>query len=270
MGIIVDADGVYVWDRTVLTGTVGNLTTTVEEYKTVTDGIKGEWGVTINALGYVCGVKLLADYSQEEPTSDFTIMADTFSIVTTGTSPKTPFTIGTVNGVSSIGINGNMIIDGTVTVDKLAATVIEAVSATITDSIVIGEGTIGIVGPEGPKGDPGDPGSLENSVWAYPGTVLIDGGKIYTDTITANHIIAGTITTNEIAVDAGISGTRLDIAGTGTVTISLFAEIMHTLGRLPVVQLSHSDCYLTDFTTTSFKIWNGNSDHGAVCSYVYM
>jgi len=107
MGIIVDADGVYVWDRTVLTGTVGNLTTTVEEYKTVTDGIKGEWGVTINALGYICGVKLLADYSQEEPTSDFTIVSNTFKIVTPSTVanpnpiPIIPFSINAAGEVTA-------------------------------------------------------------------------------------------------------------------------------------------------------------------------
>lgn len=38
--------------------------------------------------------------------------------------------------------------------------------------------------------------------WAYPNTTYIDGGNIYTNTVTANQIAANTITANEIASNA--------------------------------------------------------------------
>lgn len=43
-------------------------------------------------------------------------------------------------------------------------------------------------------------------LWQYADTTYIDGGNIYTDTITANQIAAGAITANELGANAVIAG----------------------------------------------------------------
>jgi hypothetical protein len=74
----------------------------------------------------VAGVGLLL---QESGYSEFAILANKFYIInpsSEGQDPVVPFVVGTVNGVSQAGINGNMIVDGSILARHIAAESIEA------------------------------------------------------------------------------------------------------------------------------------------------
>lgn len=64
--------------------------------------------------------------------SDFVVMSDRFAIVTpTGAYPsrKFPFVVGTVGGLSTVGITGQLLVDGSVTADKIKANSLSAITA---------------------------------------------------------------------------------------------------------------------------------------------
>lgn len=63
--------------------------------------------------------------------SEFIVVADKFAIVNPASPSqpaKTPFVVGTVNGVSAVGIDGDMVVDGTIGADKI-----------ITDELIVGD-----------------------------------------------------------------------------------------------------------------------------------
>jgi hypothetical protein len=100
--------------------------TTVEETMTSIDGTQGEYMVKIDNNGHVCGFGLLSELKDGTYTSEFIVRADVFGVVAPdGTGEKIPFVIGTVGGVTSVGIDGSMLIDGTVTADKVVSNEIQ-------------------------------------------------------------------------------------------------------------------------------------------------
>ena len=192
-GTLVDENGVYAWDTTVLETTVGNLNTSIETSAKSIEGIQGKYTVKIDNNGYITGYGLISDWNNGEPTSEFMILADKFSIVTPGVNPKRPFTVGIVDGVSTVGINGQLVIDGSITASKIRAGAITAdkiaAGAITADKIAVG---------------------------------AITAEKISVGTITADRIVAGTITADSaiIAGNAVLTGNILDHA----VTISGFGS----------------------------------------------
>lgn len=63
-----------------LSTTVDGNTTNISTLQTTTDGIKGQYSVTINNNGTVSGFGLVSDIIDGEPTSAFNVSADQFSI----------------------------------------------------------------------------------------------------------------------------------------------------------------------------------------------
>ena len=61
-----------------LSTTVGGNTTNISTLQTTTDGIKGQYSVTINNNGTVSGFGLVSDIIDGEPTSAFNVSADQF------------------------------------------------------------------------------------------------------------------------------------------------------------------------------------------------
>ena len=108
---------------TVITS-VNDLTTAVQVQSESIDGIKGRYSVKIDNNGYVSGFGLISDYNDGTPVSEFMILADKFKIVTPGQNPVVPFSIGSVNGETVIGINGELIVDGSIRTDALSAQVL--------------------------------------------------------------------------------------------------------------------------------------------------
>lgn len=96
------------------------------------------WSVRINA-GDIGGTPVIAGIGlgvDSETGSNFVVMADRFGIVSpTYTSTggvqqmKYPFVVGTVGGVSTVGITGQLIVDGSVTADKIKVNSLSALTA---------------------------------------------------------------------------------------------------------------------------------------------
>jgi len=93
------------------------------------DGWSTRWSVSMTANGYMQGAITL-DGTEEETT--FGVLANNFVVAQPGVAggaPKLPFTIGMVNGVSGIGISGNVIIDGAIAARHLQVMTLSAISA---------------------------------------------------------------------------------------------------------------------------------------------
>jgi predicted phage tail protein len=111
---------------------VGGTGVTVEQaysaQATKTDALLGQYTVKIDSNGYIAGFGLSSSTSAAGAnTSSFIINADKFAVVAPGVAPKVMFAVGNVNGAPTIGINGNTVIDGTLTVRATnGATVVDA------------------------------------------------------------------------------------------------------------------------------------------------
>jgi hypothetical protein len=131
---------------TMLTATVAGNTTSITEFATVQSGIltdvsalengvtglttdlgqvEAQWGVAINTQGQVIGLIQLDGGASG---SQFSVVADKF-VVAHPTAPGTlitPIVVGLVNGVSTIGLNGAVVVDGTIVARHIAAAQIDA------------------------------------------------------------------------------------------------------------------------------------------------
>jgi hypothetical protein len=87
--------------------------TTVSQSLATLDGITAaSWGVTVNVDGAISGIKLL---SEGEGTSVLNLLADHVLISIPGVNPLNLFTTGVIAGQPTVGINGDLIISGTIT-----------------------------------------------------------------------------------------------------------------------------------------------------------
>lgn len=113
---------------TVATALGGN-TAAVQQIAESVDGIFSRYGVAININGQVVGLIQL-DGSAEG--SSFDVVVDRFRVAKPdGTGAVSVFVVGNVNGVSSVGINGNLIVDGTVLARHLQVTSLAAIVANL-------------------------------------------------------------------------------------------------------------------------------------------
>jgi hypothetical protein len=115
---------------TTIQGTVEGITTTITETASVINGIESHWGVQIDNHGVVNGlIRLDSDASG----STFSVQADKFLIAlpTDTTHTITAFIAGLVNGVPTVGINGNLIVDQTITANSLSVSTLSAITANL-------------------------------------------------------------------------------------------------------------------------------------------
>lgn len=96
---------------TTLTTTVSGLSSTVSSYSSSISGLQAKYGVKLDVNGYVSGF----EQNNGSGTSDFIIRADKFQIIMPGYAGGTPFTVDS----GGVKINGNLVVDGTVTTNKL-------------------------------------------------------------------------------------------------------------------------------------------------------
>jgi len=99
---------------------------------------QANWTVRING-GKIDGVPVVAGIGlgvDSKTGSNFIVMADRFGIVSpTYTSTggvqqmKYPFVVGTVGGVSTVGITGQLIVDGSITANKITTNTLSAITA---------------------------------------------------------------------------------------------------------------------------------------------
>lgn len=102
------------------------------------DEIEGKWSLSISENGRVTGAITL-DGSQTQST--FAVLADKFIVVHPSVDGTTlqAFIIGNVNGVTTVGINGSLIVDGTILARHIAVGTLSALTAnlgTVTAGVV--------------------------------------------------------------------------------------------------------------------------------------
>lgn len=127
----------YPWIKRVL-DTVKSQAGSIFTIEQEIDEINGRWGVAISENGRVTGAILL-DGSQT--TSTFAVLADKFIVVHPSVNGTTlqAFVVGNVNGVTTVGINGNLIVDGTILARHLGVASLSAITAnmgTVTAGII--------------------------------------------------------------------------------------------------------------------------------------
>lgn len=99
------------------------------------DGVKAQYTVKLNANNRVAGFGLMLS---EDAPSEFTIVAEKFKVIDNADAldPKQVFTVGTINGVSGVGISGDLIVDGSILARNIGANEIIANTANIKDAVI--------------------------------------------------------------------------------------------------------------------------------------
>ena len=113
---------------TTLSTTVGGNTASIEQIIESTDGFGLRWSIDMNVNNRVVGmVRLDGDASQ----STFSVLATKFEIVHPTNNAQTiqAFVAGMVNGIATVGINGNLVVDGSIEAEKLNVSSISAIAA---------------------------------------------------------------------------------------------------------------------------------------------
>jgi hypothetical protein len=96
-----------------LSGTVGSLSSTVSSYGSAISGLQAKYGVRLDVNGYVTGF----EQNNSGSSGNFTVKADTFSVIMPGYAGITPFTVDS----GGVRINGNLVVDGTITGTKIVS-----------------------------------------------------------------------------------------------------------------------------------------------------
>ncbi|MBR0755625.1 DUF1983 domain-containing protein [Bradyrhizobium jicamae] len=98
-----------------------SITTNASAIATLNGYAAAAWSVALDVNGSIAGIQLVNGGSG---TSSFVVTADKFQIKLPGYSggaPVSVFTTGTIGGVASIGISGNVFLDGTLNASKIVA-----------------------------------------------------------------------------------------------------------------------------------------------------
>lgn len=107
--------------NTVQTNVNGQLATvqqTLTAHGSNLSNLNAQYVLQVQAGQYVAGMQLAAGGGS----SSFAVLADKFLIAqpSAGAQPKQAFVLGTVNGQTTVGIGGNMILDGAITANSAA------------------------------------------------------------------------------------------------------------------------------------------------------
>lgn len=110
-----------------VSSSLNDVTTTVTEVAESVNGLEARWGVQIDVNGKVIGLVRLDGGATG---STFTVLADKFIIRRpTSTDEIQAFVVGLVNGVETVGINGNLVVDDTILARHLSVTSLSAITA---------------------------------------------------------------------------------------------------------------------------------------------
>lgn len=109
-GLTTVVDGVQ-GDVTTIAGQVTTLDSEVNTVQSDVATVQARWGVQVDAGGRVAGVQL---NSSSTGSSNFIVLADNFKVYRSGYTSDPIFATGTVNGVATVGIKGNLVVDGSI------------------------------------------------------------------------------------------------------------------------------------------------------------
>ncbi|MGF7174725.1 TipJ family phage tail tip protein [Azospirillum doebereinerae] len=117
-----------------LQSTVGQHNTSIQQYASVVDGLKGRWGVSIDNNGHVVGIALVNDGVYRNA---FIVSADNFLVSKPGFNSEVPFAVSNVYGQPRVTITRAMI--GDALIDNAAIQVAAIDRANIRDLTVNGQ-----------------------------------------------------------------------------------------------------------------------------------
>ncbi|MCW2077830.1 UNVERIFIED_ORG: hypothetical protein M2193_000005 [Bradyrhizobium japonicum] len=148
--VAVTTEAAFASFSTTATATWGSTTAFVENSATAIATLDGyaaaQYAVTLNVNGYATGFNLV---NGGAGVSTFTIVADKFQIQLPGYNGNAPlpvFTVGTINGVAAIGINGaNVYLDGGIFTRHISAGAVTAAKIGAGE-ITSASGVIGALG----------------------------------------------------------------------------------------------------------------------------
>lgn len=126
-----DGDSALASQVTTLSSTVNGNTAQLQIVAATVDGVETRFGVSLNENGQVIG---LIQLDGTAAGSTFTVLADVFQVAqpgSTGGNPVPVFTIGNVAGVPKVGIRGDMLIDGSITAQKITTSSLSAFTANL-------------------------------------------------------------------------------------------------------------------------------------------
>lgn len=92
----------------------------IEVNETDISGVKAQYFIKTDVNGHIAGFGVANDGA----TSEAVFLVDKFAVVTPGQTPKVPFVIAPLNGVDTVGIDGNMVVDGSIAARTLDAEII--------------------------------------------------------------------------------------------------------------------------------------------------
>lgn len=121
-----------------VTAEVDTMSVTVTETATAVATIGGSWGVAVTVNNTVVAAAKLDGSATD---SAFRVLADKFIIQhpTDSGTPITPFVAQVISGTPTVRINGELVVDGSITADKLDINTLSEASA---DAGVIVNGTL--------------------------------------------------------------------------------------------------------------------------------
>jgi hypothetical protein len=107
---------------------ISNQQTAITQLNILTDEIGSQWGVSITGTGENAQLLGLVRLDVQDLASTFTVVADNFRVARAAgdNTVSTVFQAGQIQGVNSVGINGNLIVDRTIKADAIEANTITA------------------------------------------------------------------------------------------------------------------------------------------------
>lgn len=100
------------------------------------------WGVQVDAGGNVAGIQL---NSSGVGSSNFIVLADNFKVYRSGYTSAPIFTTGTVNGVATVGIKGNLVVDGSIITAGIANNAVSIPASQQSSTAVYGNGSTQVI-----------------------------------------------------------------------------------------------------------------------------
>jgi hypothetical protein len=234
--------------------TVGENTASIEDAATAIDGIKAERTMKVQVRDadgklVLAGIGMIADGETEQ--SEIVLMANELRIVQPdGTGAlRQPFTVGMVDGESLVGIDGTMMIDGSL-LAKAISTDHAFIGHTLQSTDYDPEAGAGYK-IDGQSGEANfynmrfrimdgaaaadvrsdlnvADGATDDSGIYFPGTTEVDGGKIRTRTVSADKIESNSLTASQIAAKA-VTADKINVTSLSAINANIGIA---TAGRL--------------------------------------
>lgn len=257
--------------------TVNGHTTSISTNTESINGIQGKYSVKVDNNGYVSGFGLISEANNGAPFSEFTIVADRFSLAPVATNPfavdGSPFFVltapTTIDGVAiSAGtyMKKAFIHDASITTAKIEEAAITNAKIANIDAGKINTGYL--------SADRIVAGSLDAKIANINAAVIIDGtitnakiatldaGKINTGTLSADRISTGSLDAKIASIsgaviqDATISNAKINALDAGKINTGTLSADRIAVGSLDAKIANINAAVIIDATITNAKIGN--------------